>query len=60
MSTQKKTYTLCFDLDITFNSNEWKRRAVYANQIQLMLNQAIDGKVKVSFVEQQRGIAEVK
>lgn len=53
---RKVTYTLCFDLDITFDHSEWDNREIFRKQIEHQLAMAIDGKVEVGFVEQQRSV----
>jgi hypothetical protein len=56
---KKKTYTLCLDVNITYDENPWKNRTRIANGVELLLAQAIDGKVEVTIAEMQRGISVV-
>jgi hypothetical protein len=51
---KNKIYTLCFDVDITYDENPWNDRKVIALTIQRELESSFSRKVKVSVAEMQR------
>ena len=54
---EKKTYTLCLDVNITYDRNPWKNRKLIAHSIQRLLEMSVAGKVEVEIAEMQRGIS---
>ena len=57
---KKKTYTLCFNVDVTYiGENPWKRKDILAKNIQETLSTMTDAKVEVSCPEMQHGVIDV-
>lgn len=56
---KKKIYTLCFDVDVTYEKNPWKNRKRIASAIQHELSNFLGSKVYVSIAEMQHGLVEV-